>query len=420
MKFIKNYLNWNTYFTVALLFECLLVLKIYPMSGKLHIILFVLYFFITGLKQNIDKSLEFLKKYCWIFVFLILWIVHFGVKSDNTKLVLIFFLYFYSGYLSSYQNKRYMDSGKVFVLCFFPILIVSLILHFLQINPLLSRFPAAMVFKEYSTDRLVSIFAHAIPAGCIFTVYALLSLFSVKNKILKYGCFLLGLLCGFLSGSRGCMLGCLITLMILLWIYKDILKILCKEFCSKKSVALILAFFIVFFILLYNVPSINNQITGVWSRILGAKNEMGNSFYRFVAWKVMLTIAWPSSSLSTKLLGGGYQSCLPAMVAAGNEFINSVKEGNSAGLLLGTVDNAYFSLLYDGGLLAIIVILAILGFTIYELIKGDKNGKHLAVVILSLNICALTFDMQYWSSITFVFLYMFGLLVGGYGHENEN
>lgn len=111
---------------------------------------------------------------------------------------------------------------------------MSLILHFLQINPLLSRFPAAMVFKEYSTDRLVSIFAHAIPAGCIFTVYALLSLFSVKNKILKYGCFLLGLLCVFLSGSRGCMLGCLITLMILLWMYKDILKILCKEFSSKK------------------------------------------------------------------------------------------------------------------------------------------------------------------------------------------
>ena len=146
---------------------------------------------------------------------------------------------------------------------------------------------------------------------------------------------------------------------------------------------------------------------------------MGNGIYRFVAWRVMLTIAWPRASLGTKLLGGGYQSCLSAMTTAGNEFINSTQAGNAAGLLQGTVDNTYLSLLYDGGLLAIIIVFGILGFTIYKLVKGDTNQKYIALVLLSLSICALTFDMQYWSTITFVYLYMFGLLLGSCGKANK-
>lgn len=420
MSFIWKEKNWNSYFLLSLILESLLVLKIYPMSGKLHIVLFLLYFCVTGIKKNIDNSIQFLKKYWFIIVFLVLWIMHFGLRSGNTNLAVIFFLYFYAGYLSGFNNINYMKCGKYFVICFAPVLVISLILHVLQINPLLSYFGAANVFSEYTKTRLVSIFAHPIPAACIFNVYAIFSLATIKNKILKYGCFFLGLICLFLSGSRGCMLAFMVILVLIFIINKEILKRLFKEYGTSRNILLCLVILILLCVVLYQIPSVNHQIEIVLRRITGAKSEMGNGFYRFVAWRVMLTIAWPSASLGTKLLGGGYQSCLSAMTAAGNEFINSTQAGNAAGLLLGTVDNTYLSLLYDGGLLAIIIVFGILSFTIYKLVKGDINQKYIALVILSLSICALTFDMQYWSTITFVYLYMFGLLLGSCDKENKS
>ncbi len=53
-----------------------------------------------------------------------------------------------------------------------------------------------------------------------------------------------------------------------------------------------------------------------------------------------------------------------------------------------------------------------IGYSLFRVIKGNKDQMNIAIIVLMLLISAVTFDMEYWSSITFVCLFLFGHLTG--------
>ena len=392
------------YLCITLIYEAFLVLEMKPISSLYHLVPFIIFVAIDSVfeKNDLKKSAK-----CAIPLlgFIVIWGMHFGFFEISTYVIIIFSSYLYMGFKISQKDKK-NNCLIAFIIILTIIAIVSMIFHFLQINPLINYFPAAGVFAN--STRMSLIFVHPIPAATIFTVYILLCVFFIENKIAKICTTILGVLILFFTGSRSCMLSFLISIIFYCVMYLIKHKNCVKAINSKKTA--MITFFLFFFliIIIISIPSLRNQAQSMLNRITSSKEELGNNFYRFMAWKLMLSTVWPSNGWKLRFLGVGNQTCLITMQLFQSE--EMILAG--AGVQAGTVDNTYLSLLYDYGLLAFILMIFGIIYIIYKILKGNDKQMKIAIIIFNLQLCAISFDMQYWSSISFIALYFMGYLLG--------
>lgn len=403
---------WNIYFIFTVLWEAFLVLMIKPMTSSYHFVPFGLFFLASGLKENFKLIFHLIKKYYYLVILLFIWIIYFGIFSVSSRILFFFVLCVLSGYfVSKYGNIEIAARYAIVILT--PIIMISIILHILQINPLLERFPAANVFSNFTLTRLASIFSHPIPAACVFGMYTFICLFYIKNIWIKSLVCFLGVIALFLTGSRSTILAYVISMVIYLVIYCVRYFSDFKSKINLKSASLLIVGIIVGILIFSKIPSVNIYVQQIMYRFNNINNEINNGFYRFIAWKTMMNNVWPSNSWIIRLFGAGNQSCLAAMQTLGNEAIaNSVSWAEGAGMQVGTVDSTYFSLLYDYGLLSLCLMLAGIVCVGYKMIVGDQEQTKIAAILFAFQLSAISFDMQYWSSISFIALFFMGFLLG--------
>lgn len=402
---------WNIYFIFTVLWESFLVLMIKPMTSTYHFVPFVLFFFASGLKENFKLIFHLIKKYYYLVILLFIWIIYFGIFSVSSRILLFFVLCVLSGYfVSKYGNIEIAARYAIMILT--PIIIISIILHILQINPLLGRFPAANVFANFTLSRLASIFAHPIPAACVLGMYSFICLFYIENIWVKSLLCLLGIISLFLTGSRSTILAYVISMVIYFVIYCARYLSDFKSKINLKSTLLLIVVIIVGLLFLSKIPSVNIYVQQIMYRFNNINNEINNGFYRFIAWETMVNNVWPSNSWIIRLFGAGNQSCLAAMQTVGNEAIaSSVFWAEGAGMQVGTVDSTYFSLLYDYGLLSLCLMLFGIIYVGYKMIVGNQEQTKIATILFAFQLSAISFDMQYWSSISFIALFFMGILL---------
>lgn len=402
----------NLSFIFLLLCETYFVLAIYPVYHWIHVIPLAVLLLFCDIPTEIQTIKEFLKKHFIVVICFVIWMIHFGIKDHTTRILFIFLLFFYYGFRSSkYGSTEKIAKWTIGIMT--PIIVISMVCHFLQINPLLGRFAAAGVFANFYYTRFASIFAHPIPAACVFGVYTYLCMFYCSNKYIKWILSLLGIAALFFSGSRGELVSFGVTLVVLGVVYVCKTPSVVKSIFKLRNLIILIVVIVIAVLIVMYVPAVNAQYQNILNRIQTSSTELSSNYYRFEVWKLMVNQVWPSGNWITRLFGGGNQSCLAAMQTFENEAIaNSVWWASAAGMEVGTVDSTFFSVLYDYGLIGVLLLLFMIGYSLFKVIKGNKDQMHIAIIVLMLLISAATFDMEYWSSITFVCLFLYGHLTG--------
>lgn len=364
----------------------------------------VVFLLITGLRENRDVLVRFVKKH---YVFTAAWllaIIYFKMHPQEIyqeaagQFIRALFILF-AGYRLAVCDRDILTESikKVEVLAMVS-MVLGLWWYFLGGNDAAAYFTDAAYYYYYYTEhgRLVGMQVHPLVEAAVYVAFMILALGVIDNRYLRAGFLLTGTVCLILTGTRMAMLvffAAVIAYLAVTKKYKSIMKAV-RE--SRAGMLLLAALVIAAAAGAYKL-GVLSAVTARFSNIM----DEGNT-YRLDAWTELCRIFFDRPA--AEVIGGSGLDGAADALAADKWLVG--RYGDYAGV----VDNMYLSVAYNYGLVAIISMVYISVSALITFVKTEDGlERSVSLAMLCFLAQSLTSDFQGWINIMFIFLTLCGI-----------
>lgn len=371
----------------------------FPYFYYINIVFSIYFSFSLGFNFYEKKFFLFIRKYSLLtlcfFIWSILPIINFK-SYNNSFRNFSFFLLIFSAYCFclKYKEVFFVSFRRISIFCFIS-LIYGYFVFLTKMNPLIFL---SDKFAQYSStyERLTSFYLHPIPCSFFYLVGLVLIIYTVRNIVLKTIISLLYIGGIVLTLSRSAW----ITLFLIIFSLV-IQKISVLVYTHRLSIVSIVSFIfclsLILIGVLLNSSTLSQLMSSILNRIFSINLSDDMSFtWRYNTIFVILS-EYFNGNFVNLLFGHGIES--------GSQLISKMDFGDTFAYNVGAVDNTYISLLYDFGILSIVLLL-------FFAIRYIKKNMLLKMHFLSKNfiiffVMGFFFEELYWCNCGF---YIFSLI----------
>lgn len=402
---------WQDYYIWGFAFAVLLSLIEYRGDGYAQAIVVAIFFIASGFISNLISLSLFVRRYWILLVVVVLWIMHFCIidRSLSVGMPITSLCVIFAGYCVATEGRKSFGIS-ISKLCGLigVFMILAVLWQLAGRNSAATYFDSARIAMGNFSTRWVGVYVHPVPAACVYLLFTLLCYLFIKNKYLRFIYAILGIVSLWVSASRTA-LGILVAIMILYFIVGSIRGDLKGEDEPRTSRAdkgiLALAIVLCGVAIVSRLDSVLFFIKQTIGGFLNTGKYDANLIYRMEAWKHITSVTL-SGSIGEVVFGRGYM--------ASAEALSSVPEiAGAYGTLLSGVKNMYISMLYDYGIIGLLLVVAFIVSLLIYYIKGeDVIQRRVGLTLVALLAVGFTFDIQYWNSTSFIIFTMIGSYFG--------
>ncbi len=383
-----------------------------PRDGFYQILPVLLFFVLTGFKDNLGNIKTFICEFPLFGVAVFLWTVFFSINRTSNisnRYAITAFLIIFAGFcISRSGNEEIMSAMNKLWLLLFVLQAIGVIKYF---------------FVHDFTSRMTLFFINPIAEGDVAVVLAMISLFYVDNMKKKIA----GIALSFavvITGSLRLALCILVLLLIAYAIsnHKIILEII-KKRAKKvgksryKVLTALILLVVIAALAAFTLKGGINLFKMLFTRYLSAFSSMTQDVYvnvyadhsykvRVIALDQALNVCRQGRKLE-RILGhgmlSGYYTIKPFITlftGLGEEYA-------------GPIENAFIALMADYGAVAFILYFGVYVSAIYSVIKTRTKSVRVssAFVVVIMTLSAFI-DMEYWLNLVFFLWIFIGIYLG--------
>ena len=395
---------WADYFAWGFAVAVLLRLASYGRGQTYCIVTVLVFMTITGLRENIEILIRFLKRHYVFTAAWILAIIYFEMHQPEQyqvaarqfirSLALIF-----AGYrLALCGRDTLTESIKKAEVLAVVSMLLGLWWHFSGRNGIEPLFSNTYYYGYYFTEqgRLMGLQVHPLVEAAVYVAFMILAIGVIENRVLRAGILMLGTVCLFLTGTRMATIVFFAGIIAYLIASKEYERI--ADTVKKNRKIMVIASAAVLIALLGAAKA---GMFSIATERFGNIMDEGNT-YRLDAWTELCRIFFDRPV--TEVIGGsGLDGAAEAL--ADDEWLIS-RYGDYAGV----VDNMYLSVAYNYGLVAITAMIYITVSAMISFVKAeDRLERTIALAMLCFLAQSVTSDFQGWINILFIFLTLCGI-----------
>ncbi|WP_035765243.1 O-antigen ligase family protein [Butyrivibrio sp. NC2002] len=403
---------WKDYLTWGFAFSILLSLVDYSHDFYSQIILFAVFFIITGFTTNMVILGDFLRKYYLLSVAAFLWFIFFFLHPTEPlsyRMPIISFFIIFAGYrLSIESTESVSEAFRKLIVLIVASIIIAIFWHRNGVNGITNYFPTAQNYFQSYYSRLTGVYMQPMPAATVILFFTIISVYLINDKLLKFLSLLVGFYALWLTSTRSAILICIIGLV--LYVIREKLNNKTNKAIGLSSSDKLVAvgfFFCIAVILFFMRNAIISTLSGTIQRFanFNTTTDIGNQ-YRKIAWEETIT-GFLQAPIVNKFLGHGVLGAYYRRPVFDSRI--AILNGNPST----PVENTFLSILFDFGLIGFLLYVVAGIFAIICFIKcSDYIKRGYSLALLAIMAESFTYDMEYWNNVSFLLFFMIGIVLG--------
>ncbi len=403
---------WQEYLIYGFAFSIVLTLINYKCDGPAHIMFVLIMFALSGVIGNLIFLSDFIRRYKVLFFMVIVWSLYFlFMKHDiaSVRMTLSIYISLFAGFCISRLGKTGLTiSTKKLCIMIGVFLFLSIFWHRIGNNAAVRYFEAPRIACQIFSAKLIGVYLHPASAACAYLCFTLLALMFLKDAYLRFISVAIGITAIWLSASR---FAIIVLVGILAFYY--LVRIIRKDEISGEAprvskgdvlLCLVIASLAVF-VFISKWPSFYFFIHKVAATFATPDLWNASISSRSGLWSAILK-EFSSGSILQKILGRG-------RFASFYYISNEVRIPQTYSLEPEGACNAYLSMLFDYGIVGLMLMLSMLCKAIFYFAKGqEKMLRRMSLILLTLMTMGLIFDIQYWNITSFFIFSFAGMHLG--------
>lgn len=401
---ILDFIFWGAILSV--------VLNMYDNDGyhKYQVGLVAFFCIFYGPNSIVNEFVTFVRRYVWMAVVFGIWVLqaYFNGTSffnGGLRMLSIYLIIFIGYYIAKRKSESYIQSSvnRLWILLW-GATSYGLFAHFTKNNPLMYCSERFVKYAQPFT-RMTSAFVHPIPCATFVLLFVIFTLTSNRNIGIKVVSLFVGMAGLIFTFTRSAWLVCLITICVLY--FPQIKTLLQKAKIRKKTAWTTLSLLIVGIVI---VPLFSERLSDIMflinNRLFSeALSEDMSFLWRASSIRILLQESFRRGPVSI-LFGNGFSSA--ARLLQGMTF------GSAFSYNVATADNTYFSILFDFGVVGIVLFVIWFRQLLY-LLHRCKTGTYKSIVMatLALMLMGIFYEEFYWCNIGFLVFVFIGIILGG-------
>lgn len=408
----QKLISWSDFLYIGLAFAVMLSVRGEYQDSFYMLIPVAVFFLLTGVKENVGRLTEFIKKFPIFAVLTVIWTLYYafvensGMKSYRYAAT-VFFIVF-AGYAAAMCEKKELSVAfdRLWTVLF--VLLLTGVVNY-------------VIVREFGV-RMHMFFLNPIPEGDAALVLALISLFYISDRRRKAAGVLLSVVVMIVAQLRHDTL----LLLALLVIYAVIRRAEIKAFIGEKilrsrkgalitglTLAAVVAAVALLVIKGARITALQALVQRFTNMFAATTKDVYLNYYgdhglRFRVADLDLAInVFRNGGVLKRLFGGGVLYTYYKIKPMAELLVNA--SGGAAG----PVENSFIALLSDYGAFAFILYTGVYVSTISTAIKSKTKSLRIQSLFLIFIMSVSAFsDMHYWTNIAFLIFVLAGVYLG--------